>query len=446
MVKEFEKFTDPESVKAALQQRLPALVQGDLLITGCRILHLHYKTYLKKASREKSFLAAAYQLEISNRASGERNTQIIFAKIFPGNRSYEELNKAIRQHLCPTVLGVPLLHLADLGMVVWTFPNDPALRDLPAVADADKVKKHLPCEALSPGFSANADTQVKIEVVNYRPELRCTARYLVRQGAMALTLFGKTFADERGREIHQRMEWLWRLSQQHPGQFPMPRPLAYNEEVKTVWQAELPGEPLTRILNRDNYGELISAAANRLAFLHHSGAPVSSCISLSEHATEVGKKTAKLAQAFPAVRELLEQTVRLLEHRLPQLPLSPERVIHGDFHLRQLMVHAGQVSLFDFDEFALGDPAQDLANFIADLHAQLFADDWIKALAATLVEAYSQHSGEQIASARLHWHLSVQFITRAYRAYLQQKPLLADRVSFFARLAYQTASAEALIA
>lgn len=441
MVKEFEKFTDPESVKAVLQQRLPALAQGNLLIAGCRILHLHYKTYLKEGSRGKSFLAAAYQLEIHNRANGERNVQIIFAKIFLGGRSHEEFYKACRRTLCPTPLGVPLAHLADLGMVVWTFPNDPVLSHLPAVADPDKVKNHLPYDSLPPNFGVNAHSQVKVEIINYRPELRCAARYRLRQGSATLALFGKTFADERGREIHRRMEWLWRLSRRHPDQFPMPRPLAYNEEVKTIWQEELPGAPLAEIINRDNYRSLIASAARRLAFLHQSGAPASSRITLEENLEEVRKKAAKLSQAFPFAQASLQKTAEALEQSLPRLSPAPDRLLHGDFHLRQLMVHEGRVALLDFDEFAIGDPAQDLANFIADLRARRFDDGFVKAIAATLVEAYGQQTGWRAPADRLAWHSSAQCVTRAYRAYLQQQPDLENQVRYFVELAYQAAAA-----
>jgi hypothetical protein len=446
MAKEFEMFTDPESVKAVLQQRLPALAQGNLLIADCRILHLHCKTYLKKGSRGKSSLAAAYQLDIQNRATGERDPQIIFARIFLGDRSCEEYSRAVQQPLCPTAFGEPLVHLDDLGMVIWTFPNDPVLHSLPSVTNPDEVKNYLPYGSFPAGISAKEIADVKVEIINYRPEIRCTARYRLRCGSATLALFGKTFADGRGREIYQRMERLWQTRRQRAGEFLMPRPLAYNEEVKTIWQKELPGAPLAQIISRDNYRKLIADAAQRLAFIHQSDAPTSSRISLDDHLGEIRKKAAKLSLAFPAEQARLQKMAQTLERNLPRLSPAPDCLVHGDFHLRQLMVHEGRVALLDFDEFATGDPAQDLANFIADLRSHRYDDGFVKAIAATLVEAYSRQTGGHLPADRLAWHSSVQYITRAYRAYLQQKPDLEDRVRYFIALAYQAAPAETLIA
>ena len=365
-MKEFDQFIDSNRVKHTLPQLLPWL-KGNVQLTDCRSLHLHYKTYLKTESRWKSFLAAAYELQIHHRLTDERSKQIIFAKIFLNNRSRAAFENASKQPLYPTDFGPSLIHLDDQGMLVWTFPNDPALHWLPSVIDPTKVKKHLPYVSLPAFFSAKDISAVDVEVVNYRPELRCTMRYKLIGKMSAMTIYGKSFADDQGVEVYRRLERLWHLSQQHPGDFPMPRPLGYNRETATIWQEELPGQPLAEIINRDNYATMISDAAKRLAFIHQSGAPTSARITIEDHLEEIQKKTAKLIQAFPSAKDALSKTVELLEQRQPQLPAAKDCVIHGDFHLRQLLVQGNQVALFDFDEFAIGDPTQDLANFIADL-------------------------------------------------------------------------------
>lgn len=443
-MKEFEQFTDSNRVKQSLPQWLPWL-KGNVQLTDCRSLHLHYKTYLKTQSRWKSFLAAAYELQIHHRLTNEQSKQIVFAKIFLGNRSRAAFENASRQPLHPTNFGPSLIHLADQGMIMWAFPNDPMLHSLPNVTDPVKAKKHLPYFSLPAGFSVKEISTVEVEVVNYRPELRCTARYKLTGKTSAMTIYGKSFADDQGTEVYRRLERMWHLSQQHPGDFPMPRPLGYNRETQTIWQEELPGQPLAEIINRGNYAGLISDAAKRLTYIHQSDAPTSARITIENHLEEIQKKTAKLGQAFPVVKDPLSKTVELLKRQLSKLPVATSCVIHGDFHLRQLMVHSDQVALFDFDEFAIGDPAQDLANFVADLHAQSFDKDFVAAVSAKLIDAYCQHSGWSADPFLFNWHLAVQFITRAYRAYLQQKPNLETQVSYFSKLAYQTANSSTLI-
>ncbi len=436
---QFAKFTDSTTVTNILQQQLPWL-HGNVQIADCRILHLHYKTYLKKESRRKDFLAATYELQLRNRVTGKQSAQTIFAKMFLSNVSREVFNRAARQPLVPTEFGPSVMRVDEPEMVVWAFPNDPVLHRLPQVIDPAKVKNHLPYSSFPAGFAAKEISSVNVEIINYRPEIRCTARYRLSNGNTTMAIFGKSFAENRGAEIFQRLEHLWKLSQQSSGEFLMPRPLAYNAETETIWQEELAGQSLAEFINDDNFGRLIAEAAKRLAFVHRSQSPTSVRFTPEDHLQEVRKKAAKLSQAFPAANAPLMKTIGLLEQRPMTLPSADERVIHGDFHLRQLMVRHGEVALFDFDEFAIGDPAQDLANFIADLHSQSFDKKLAGAVASTLIDAYGWHADWQLNADRFNWHLAIQFVTRAYRAYLQQKPNLETLVSYFSDLAYQSAA------
>lgn len=435
---EFEHLVRPQGVITSLQHRLPNLSQGDFAIDQCRILHLNYKRYLKPASRDKSCLSAAYQLEIERRTTGERNSQIIYAKAFLGNRSYGALEKALRRPLRPTKLGIPLVHLNDLGMVIWTFPNDPEMTWLGELTDAEAVRKHLPIEA---------DADLEIEIVNYRPEVRCTLRYEFDGRA----LYGKTFCDDRGAEIYRRMEWLWTLQRQAPGAFPMAQPLGYDKSLRTIWQEEWTGEPLAAALTFENYAAIAAQIAARLAFLHQAAVPASlpteSRLDPEAQLDEVKKKIDKLCMAFPPLASQLQRlgTELLLKQRL--LPEARPCLLHGDFHLRQMRIRRDEIALFDFDELAVGDPAEDLANFIADMYAHTsgYAVEEYPLLpslapnvASALLDSYMQCTTAAVAPDRLQWHLAVQSLTRAYRAWLQQPPRLEEQVQYLIDFAYQT--------
>ena len=52
--------------------------------------------------------------------------------------------------------------------------------------------------------------------------------------------------------------------------------------------------------------------------------------------------------------------------RLPGLPARTP--IHRDFYYSQVLFNQEQLTLIDFDLLALGDPAIDVANFMAHLH------------------------------------------------------------------------------
>ncbi|MCG3117641.1 MAG: aminoglycoside phosphotransferase family protein [Candidatus Manganitrophus sp. SA1] len=318
------------------------------------------------------------------------------------------------------------MHLPELDMIVWVFPNDPVLLHLPECIHPEAVKRHLPYDRLPAGLDGAADiVDITSEVVHYRPEARCTTRYRVRWGSpdeqKEQIFFGKTFSDDRGREIHRRMEALWKISSSDPKSFMVAEPLAYQEEIKTVWQAGLNGDPFVNVIERTNDRPLLEAVAEGLARFHKSDLYSPVRITLDDHLAEIRKKISKLMHAFPGLRESLQSLDQNLTRRMDRLTPIPYKIIHGDFTVQQLLVCEGRIAFFDFDEFAIGDPTQDIANFIVDLHFRSFDRSFVEEMKVVFFHAYQRRVDWPLSADRLHWHLQIQFITKAYRIYIQQR-------------------------
>jgi hypothetical protein len=439
-MKEFKKFTDTVHMAWVFQEQLPEFSGGNLAITHCQILHTRYRAYVKEKHRAQSFLTACYRLEVAERSTQRHGEQVLFVKACLDNRSQAEFDKAGALPLAAPRFGRPLVHLPALDAVVWAFPNDPELPHLPEVMDPQRMTHYLPYHRLPAGFNTPQDiAAVEVEVVHYYPEERCTTRYTLHRGAPArpqtLTLFGKTFKDCVGEEIYRRLEYLWRQSQAEPTGFVVAQPLAYDETVHTIWQASLPGVPLIDLIDRGNYRKLLAEVARGLAGIHRSNLPSAVRETLDGHLATIRHKTEKLIHAFPQFTAPLQSLVQSLEESMPQLPATPDRLIHGDFHLRQFLVHEGQIVFFDFDEFAMGDPMRDLASFIVDLHVHGFAPDLVQEMTAVFCEAYRAQVNWDVPVDRLAWYLRLLFITKAYRSYRQQRPGLEDDIQHFITLA-----------
>lgn len=437
-MQEFELFTDPARMRLIFQQHLPEFDRGDWLINDCQLLWSRYKTYLKARSRGKSFLCACYQLSITDSRSQEQGQQLLYAKACLEGRSREEFRRAAVPSLTLPRFGRPLVHLPELDLVVWAFPNDPQLLHLVEVIEPQRVIRHLPYHRLPAGFNTPKNLgRVEVEVIHYYPEQRCTTRYRLQAkiSSQALHLFGKTFKADEGREIYRRMEYLWQKSLAEQDGFIVAQPLGYDDKIKTIWQASQPGTPLISLINRTNYQALLEAVAHGLVSLHQSDLVSPARKTLNDHLIEIRAKIDKLGHACPMFREPLGTLLRDLEESAPALVVTPERLIYGDFHLRQLLASEGRIVFFDFDEFALGDPMQDLANFIVDLHFHHFEPDMVKQMATTLVEAYRIRTSGDWSLDRLRWHLRLQFMTKAYRFYRQQKPDLEQVVQRIMTLA-----------
>ena len=96
--------------------------------------------------------------------------------------------------------------------------------------------------------------------------------------------------------------------------------------------------------------------------------------------------------------------------------------MYWDFHVNQLLAQDGKVAFFDFDELAEGDPLQDLANFIVDLHFRDMSPFLVQRMAKSLYESYRSHVKWEVPIGRVRWHATIQFINKAYRSYIQQWP------------------------
>lgn len=419
------------SLQTLFQERLSSFWQENEIITSYHTLNTHYKEYFKEESRVKSYFANSYELTLCDTVTNEIRKQIIYSKQYQQDYSQQVFSQSISSNLEPAPL-----HLDDIGMIVWQFPGDPALPHLAEAVDPEKSVKYLVLAAqILSAVSINKDISLKVEIVNYRPELRCTAWYELhnKRSGQSLMLFGKIYADNSYQEIYQRLQWLRENTDQR--NFLIPALAGYSDDIKTFWQEKLEGQPLIEVINTANYKGLLGQAAQRLTTLNHCKLPCPAQETNQEQLRQVHKKIKKLKRVLPDLQERLIKLEQDLDETLSQLRPAPQWVVHGDFHLRQMLLHAEQVVLFDFDDCSLGDPIEDLAHFIADLQIYSFDQVLIEQMSQVFLKSYEQHSTWSVPFDRLTWHLQIQFIDRAYHGYIQQKDDLASLVESYLVLA-----------
>jgi hypothetical protein len=419
----YARFTDAAKMRAIFQERLPAFAGGTLLIRRCEVLHVRHRAHLREKYRARSFLGASYRLEVSDPTTHTDGSQIVYAKARLDGASRAESEQAKAGRLSPPRYGDPVVHLPELDAVVWAFPNDPQLPSLAEVTQPPRLVRHLPPAVLPVALaSASCPPEIEVDVVHYYPERRCTSRYRLRWGTVehreTLTLYGKTFRGNTGRRVHRTMTALHHQARVHPDAFAVPRPLAYDDTTATLWQEELPGCPLAAAVDRT---ELRRVAAG-LARLHRgrvAGLPV---LTIDQHLRSLRDKTEKLAHALPDLAPRLEGLVVDLEATACHLTPVPDRPIHGDFHIRQLLTLEGALALFDFDECAIADPTQDLATFVVDLNLTGLDRAVAADMSSVLLDAYRARVDWPVRGDRLRWHLKLQLLTKAYRSYRRLAP------------------------
>ena len=424
----FELVTDEAQMRSLFQTRLPGFAKGELVITACRLLRTRYRDYVKAKHQAKAFLSACYDLELTT-PTGERGTQLLYLRARREGKSREEFLNAQRSPLKQPRFGEPLVHLAEFDMTVWAFPNDPAVPHLANLMD-EQVLQHLPYETL--GLSGPEEVlELTPQVLHYYPEERCTMRYrlLSSDRSTPQTLIGKTFKNDHGALVYARMRYFWERLQTYTN-IKIARPLAYRPSIQTVWQEDLAGAPLDRVLACGNAARLLDAAAQALVLVHESDGISPVRLGVNEHLAALGDKVEKLAYAFPELAASLAALEKALKRRAYHLPPRAPRLIHGDFLPQQLLVCGNGLALLDFDELALGDPEQDIANFMVDLYVRGYDE----ALLRQFLKGYQAHAHERLSLERLDWHIAVQLLTRAYRLYRQHKLAELMRIKHFITL------------
>ena len=404
---------DPERMKGVLREHLPGLARGHLVVEGCEIVHARYRTSDEDRRRGRPFLSICYELSVRDTGTRTKDQQVVHVRAYTNGRSRRRFEAA----------GDASLHLPELDAVLWAFPNDPRLAHLPDVIDPGAVRRHLPYDRLPPGFQSPADVdEVNVQVVRYKPEVRCTTRYRLRGGPAGaqrtLTLYGKTFRHDGAGEIARRMETLRAQLAGDPRGFIVPRPLGCDPSVKTVWQEGLPGTPLNDVIDAGNHRQLMDATARGLAGLHGVALEGLARTSLVDRLRAVRAETALLSQAFPASRARLRSVTSRVEKDAPLLAPGREGLVHGDFLLKQLVLSEGRLGVFDLDNLSVGDPIQDLANFIVDetrnLHHPRRDPRLVPSMVATFLDSYRSHTDWEVSAERLRWHARVQLLRDAY--------------------------------
>ena len=433
------RFADPTVMRAVLSERLPLLCPGSWAITSCRVQHMKYST---KKKIENESLAACYHIEVINSDSRLKQTLILYCKAFRGGRSQEEIDCLAQSNAGTQALHSMPLHFRDLDMLLWVFPEDPAIPHLPEVSDPARVTAHLPYLSLPKGLEgAEHIRSVKAEVVNYRPELRCTTQYDLSWGTdkqpQHLTIFGKTFRSGEGRDVYARSEYLWKRFSGVDEKVLFSQPLGYTSEVQTLWQLGVEGTPLCRVIEGDNCDSYLRTVAKGLAMVHNSDLAGLPTWTLNEHLTEADKKIEKLRKAAPSLVRKLDLLAQLIHRDAPNPSDIPLRPMYWDFHINQLLAQDGKVAFFDFDELVIGDPLQDIANFIVDLQFRDVSPLLARRMARSLYDSYRSQVKWEVPIDRVRWHARVQFINKAYRVYISQSPHVKETVQEIIHMAAQ---------
>jgi len=202
-------------------------------------------------------------------------------------------------------------------------------------------------------------------VVRHKPGRRAIVRFAVENAGQAFTLYGKTFASERGPTVFAVSRAIAEGTAFGP-EIAVPEPVAYVPELKLAVQRAVAGEPVTSLLMAGN-GGIAVRIADAISRLHRSGIDLGRRHDLTRELSPLEGRVADLATVSTEVHELGR---RVLDQVRAQVPGNvPWRwcPVHRDFYHDQVLIDGERLAILDLDDAAMSEPAVDVANFAAHL-------------------------------------------------------------------------------
>ena len=303
-------------------------------------------------------------------------------------------------------------------MAAWVFPNDRKLHGLPKLVDDDSLKNEILPKVVTAKFGDGYGIiRLTKKILHYVPEHTCTIRVCLqikhrRTGEeRPLDLLGKTYYNNEGEETDRAMRQLWKNNSNAKAPLSLAEPLGYISRYKILWQATLPGLTLLdQDLLGSNFFIVLGKSATAVARLHRSPFSPSRSVSIQDCLGNLSQTVDTITRVRPSCREILERLHSRLQDQAQRLGEQPVATLHGDLHLKNFLVHTGNVALIDLDNLCQGHPGQDIGSFIAAILYQgmlmSIPDDVIHQMLMTFYNQYQQSVGWRISDPQLNWYLA----------------------------------------
>lgn len=437
---------DVEVMRERLQDCLFVSVsdRAQLVVRHCEIIQVRYKP--------ASSCMVSYRLDIENTATGEHGEQILCGRAFPQGGSQPQWEKAATRALVQPRFGKPLVHLPELEMVLWSFPNDRKMHTLPASIDAALGTFTIPpswlLSHLGTGWHV---TDTRSRVMHYVGEHTCTVQtafdliHPSQDTRQTLTIFGKTYYNVEGAQTDRVMRQLWDSEARRSGQLEIAQPLWYDARLKTLWQLGIHGTTLENHPIEAQAGiPLLKKAAHTVAVFHTT--PVSNIplLTVLELLGKLETVASILMQCRPSCRPMLIPLRDRLVEQAKTISVGPTATLHGDLHMKNLFLTNGKIALIDLDNVRQGHPGQDIGSFVAGFLTGALAKQVPLSKMAGPVQAFLNHYDQctpwKLDQPTVAWFTAMALvIERAHRCITRLKDdrrgqveallNLADRIS-----------------
>jgi Phosphotransferase enzyme family len=260
-------------------------------------------------------------------------------------------------------IGYPRL-FPESQHAYWFYPYDPSMPGLAAATDPVRMAGVLL------GIQETADVlaaarRLNIETVRYVPEVGAILRYTMDGSESHLDVYGKVQPNNRGLRTHRIVEGLWKASKVYPGYLNLPRPLGFVQDVGLLLEERIKGLPVSGNRMSSPFLLTAAAAADALAVIHESGLETGERITIEKELERLDRVAEQFKYVLPAGHFMLLDLIAHMRDRVKKTDEEDFLPTHGDMKYDQFMHHNGELTLLDFDYFAMAETSYDLGKFCA---------------------------------------------------------------------------------
>jgi aminoglycoside phosphotransferase (APT) family kinase protein len=218
-------------------------------------------------------------------------------------------------------------------------------------------------------WSWGAPEEARVEVLRWHPSTSCAFEILIRAGSGSPSLIGKVYAKDR-QDVFETMEAIWGAGFTGEAETSIPQPIAYLPSLRLLLQEKVEGLQAREIFK---YGDakLCAAAAERcaryLARFHGLAPSLGRSTSVDKMLKNIQHWHRLVSKEGGALASKSEQLVKRLKAAASRLGSVPMCSLHGDFGSQNIIFAGRRTVAIDWDFYAVGDPACDVARFIFGL-------------------------------------------------------------------------------
>jgi hypothetical protein len=282
------------------------------------------------------------------------------------SRLSERLTRNAAGRPCDPVNGIGYPRLfPESQHAYWFYPFDPSMPSLPSALDPVRMAGVLMGLQDQSAEILAASRRLRIDRVRYMPEIGAILHYEMTTPAAKLNLYGKVQPGNRGLRTYRIVQGLWDAARQYPGFLNLPRPLGFVEELGLLLEERVRGRSVGGNRTSAEFMLTGNAAAEALAVIHQSGIEVDGQITIENELARLDRVADQFKYVLPSGHFLLLDLIAHMRDRVRKTSDEEWLPTHGDMKYDQFMHHNGEMTLLDFDYFAVAETSYDLGKFCA---------------------------------------------------------------------------------